>query len=235
MPNPPQDWMKILVVDPGTRRSGCLCLGVPPPPKDQEGDYHPTEVHAYAEMMFYNADASSMAKGIKELTGNMKFETFIIDHRAGRQTPMGFAHTIQEQYAAELEKLDVKSRRSASGFEWGSDDVDGRELLLKDWMRKPNPILRVHRGMYDLNKQMIDFYRKKSDTTKREEKKPLELVHCLEYGAAHFNGRLYYNEPEPVDTLDDSDPTLELLEKMESQNWNWSKSPRRAPSFGVRD
>jgi hypothetical protein len=224
--------MKILAVDPGTRRSGCVCLAVPPPPKNLEGEYCPVEVHAYAELMLHNADASVMAAGIRDLTGGMKFETFVIDMRAGKQTPMGFKHTVQEQYSLELAKLGVQSRVTGSSFEWGSDDVDGRELLVKDWIRPPNPVLRVQRHMYNLNRQMIDFYRKKTDTTKREEHKELELVHALEYAVAHFGGRLYYNEPEPVDIPTHDDPTLRLLDKMREQ---WNPSKNTAPSFGALD
>lgn len=234
----PDDWMKILVVDPGTARSGFLCLAVPAPPADDKKDYKPRHVHVYAERMLYNADASEMAKQAKSLVGSMKFEIFLIDKRAGRQTPMGFSRTVKEQYAAEFKAQGVKSRLTGYDFEYTSDNVEARELQLKEWIEPGEDglitlIVRPH--LSALDSQMNGFFRKKSDPTKREERIVLELVHCLEYAAAYFDGRLWYNDPEPVDEIDTLDPVVRLMREMEAKGWQLTKKKPKALSFGCTD
>ena len=225
--HPPPDWMKIAVVDPGTSRAGLLCLSVPGPPANHTGVYQPTEVHAYAERMLYNEDAKGVATALKELTGNFLFETFIIDKRAGRQTPMGFSWTIREQYRRELKAVNVFSKRYPdSDFEYSSDDVDGRELLLKAWLR--DGTLKVHSHMANLTKQMTDFYRSRADHTKREKSthKPLEMIHALEYAAAWFNGKLFWTAPTRVEEAKQVDFGIQGVKDWTSAGWNLGKYQR---------
>lgn len=231
----PDDWMKVLVVDPGTARAGLLCLAVPPPPTDLDGPYFPQYIHAYAERMLYNANAAAMAKEAKELTGDTKFELFLIDKRAGKQTPMGFNHTVREQYALEFKAHGVRSRLTDYDFQYTSDDVEGREMLLKEWMQPRvdlRPVLKIHNHLHDLPSQMNGFFRKKGDPLKRQDRVVLELVHCLEYAAAHFNGTLYYNDPEPVDEVDTLDSCVRLFREFEKKDWQLTEKPKPPLNFG---
>lgn len=240
---PPKDWMKVMAVDPGLARSGLLCGAVPPPPShiDPE-DYMPDRLDIWAEVMLYNATARKMAESIKELTWCFLFETFIMDERFGRQRrDVTSIETTREQYASELEKAGIRCRKWDSDFEWGSDDVDGRELMVKEWMMPRGdrpPVIRIHRTCINLHKQLDGFYRNKNDPTKRggDKKRPQELTDALEYLVSHFNRRLYYVPPEPAAPLEQQYQGCEKLLK-EWQESNWQPfSPKRkiGPTFGAQ-
>ena len=205
-PHPPEDWMRICAVDPGTYRAGALCAAIPP---------EANCIHFYAEIMLHAADAHRLGSELAQMMGEHKFESFIMDARAGRQTPMGFTMTVAEHYQSVFEELGLNSRLSQSGFEWGSDNLESRELALKKWMRHRGalpPMLSVHRHLVQFDKQITEFFYKKLDPSKRDERgKALELVHCAEYLAAYFENELYYERPEPAEVKSkESNATREL-------------------------
>lgn len=242
--HPPKDWMKVMSFDPGNARGGLLCGAVPPPPAhiDPE-DYLPDRLDIWAEVMLYNPTAQKVALTMKELTGGWLFETFIMDEHFGRtRRDVTSGDTVREQYAAELAKLGVMCRKWGSDFEWGTDKVDARELMVKEWMvpregGRP-PVLRIHRDCTNLHKQLDSFYRKKNDPTQREKntKKPIELVDALEYLVGHFNRLLYYVPPEPA-LVEEGAPTgcHKLLREWQRANWQ-PFTPKRnfGPTFGAQ-
>lgn len=179
IPNqPPDDFCKFLFMDPGTTRSAALFVAVPGPADDDDPTrYRPRYVHFYDELMLYNATASEFAREVKKREGTTQFYDFVMDQRAGRQHPMGFDITVFEQYQQAFSKVDLVSMRGGP-FEPGSDDVDGRELLLKQWMRDGTVVVAPH--LVNLKKQMEDFFKKKTDPTKRELRGVTELIHCYD-------------------------------------------------------
>ena len=221
---PPEDWMRILAIDPGTSAAAAIALAVPPPAKvedeqeiDEDGEVKvkakqagfPTEIHCYKEIFLKNATAAQFAQAVKGITGNHKWEVFVIDHNGGRQRPMGHSYTIAEHYHAEFKRLGIQSRLSEHSFEWGSNETHGRELSLKRWMM-PDPsgktILKIHEGLTFLDQQLKNRYYKKTDPTKREERTQHDVVDALEYGCAYFDNwrpvcfsGLYYHKPEKVE------------------------------------
>lgn len=233
--------MKVLAIDPGSAKSGCLCAAVPPPPPEVPLDrYQPDRLDIYAEVMLYKADAEDMAEAIKHLTGGYLFETFIIDKKGSWPKPPGFRMRIYDQYAGAMERRGVRSRRSGNRFELGSSDVGNRELLLKDLMRprgESAPILRIHNHLRNLNRQLQGERYTQNDYTKREKKgkKVSELVDCLEYIAGYFNGRLFYVPPEPCDVEEEIHPAAAFLKQFQKANGNPWKSPRPevGPTFGA--
>ncbi len=220
---PPDDWMRVLAIDPGTSACAAVALAVKPPKKEEdEDDYepehgqeninarkktigHPEEVHCYKEIFLKNATAKQLAEAVKEITHGHKWEVFIIDHNGGRQRPMGHSYTVAEHYYAEFTRLGIQSRLSEHGFEWGSNEVSGRELSLKRWLTPDadgKTILKIHRGLDFLDKQFKDRYYKKTDPTKREERTQHDVLDALEYACAYFDAwrpvcfsGLYYHKP----------------------------------------
>tara|TARA_R110000803_G_scaffold205530_4_gene272290 strand:+ start:10698 stop:12449 length:1752 start_codon:yes stop_codon:yes gene_type:complete len=178
----PDDWMRIMVVDPGARYQAALFAAVSPEAES---------IHLYREMHLQNKTAKDVAAAVNEETGKNKFEVFIIDYRGGRQTAMGHSDTIADHYSEELAALGVQSRVSGSNFVWGSDQVRGRELSLKRWIQpvgKGKTILRVHLGKCPkLCKQVESRYYDKRNPGKRDDKITHDLVDCLEYLAAYFD------------------------------------------------
>jgi hypothetical protein len=202
----PDDWMRILAVDPGTRFSGCLFLAVPP-------EEH--EVHAYAEVFLRNSDAQKFAEAVEPYIKGFQFETFIIDRKAGEQQPMGFSNTVAEHYFEEFGRRGLSSLRTKERFEFGSSHVDGREYSLKRWLNAGPPLLRIHRGRCThLDRQIRNRFYDKNRADKREERTEHELVDCLEYGCAWFDKfkddpehpyGLYYRTPRPAEEQQDDD------------------------------
>lgn len=223
---PPKDWMKVLACDPGTGRAGVVAGAVPPP---LEGE-SPSELHIWADRMIYNADATAMAEVARELTGGYLFEAFIIDKKAAQQTPMGFGKKVYEQYEDKFREAGVISRTTGSGFVMASDDVIGRELLVKQMIRDGS--LKVHRCCANLVRQMNEFYHKKDQPNKRMDRIALEMVHGLEYLVAFFNGRLYYHPPEPADTQKETNVPYEMYKLFERHGWRGRPDTRRGMTFG---
>lgn len=211
---PPDNYAKFVVIDPGTTRSGALFFGVPGPENVEEAHrYRPTEIHAYNELMLYNADAYQFADEVKYREGPKRFCAFIIDKKCSDQHPPGFDISIREQYSRAFEKAGLSSQLTGHDFELGSPDVDGRELLLKKWMR--DGTLKVHRHLVNLNQQMLDFFKRKEDPTKRETRKVLELVHCAEYCAAYFENGLWWKDPEPAPAYKQVDEAAEIFKDIQ--------------------
>ena len=84
---PPDDWCRTLVLDPG-HTVCCVLLEATPPPS--LGDYRVIYDMLYLE----RADADRVARELYPRVAGRKFRQFIIDLRAGRQTPMGFGKTV---------------------------------------------------------------------------------------------------------------------------------------------
>lgn len=225
---PPPDHMKLLVVDPGTTRSGALFVSVPGPGPDEDQDaYRPKKVHFYGEYMAYGATAREFARAIKEREGETMFYEVLMDQRAGRQRPMGFDHTVFKQYEDAFEGAGIVSMRGTK-FEWASDDVQGRELLLKAWMRGPDAMLVVHPHLVNLKEQMENFFKRKEDPTKREGRKVTELIDCAEYAAAYFERGLFWYPPKKLQKLTPPDEATEVLKDLLASNWNMAQAKVRA-------
>jgi hypothetical protein len=215
----PSDWMRFMVVDPGARFQCALFFAIPPE-RDQ--------VHLYHELYKQNAHAGDLAEHVADITGEWKFETFILDYQAGRQRPMGHSNTIADHYMEEFKNHGLSSRVSGCGFEYGSDNVPGREQSLKRWLRyrvDGRPLLRVHRGKTPkFDQQMKNRYYKKQDPTKREDRQLHDTVDCAEYAAAHFDmcvgiteHGLFYNSPEAVVSMKKS--AYQAWMEFEKKEW----------------
>ena len=236
--HPPPSWMKLMAIDPGSHKAGLLCAAVPPPgPNETLDKYRPRRIDIYAEAMFYNADAARMAEIAKHFMGGWLFEVIIIDKKGSDPKAPGFSISIRDQYAKEFQRKGLITRRYGTDFALGTPDTGAREMRLKEWQRPPEPILRVHRNCTNLVKQMKNFYRMKTDLSKREAKKAkaLELVDCAEYLAGYFDGLLYYHPPvkAPVteETLDKR--IAEFVKVCQKTHWQ-PFDPRERQSIPVK-
>jgi len=140
---------------------------------------------------------------------------------------MGFDHTVFRQYEDAFRDAGIETVKGYR-FEWGSRDVDGRELLLKEWMRGAEPTLKVHKHLVNLKSQMEDFFKRREDPTKRETRKVLELIHCAEYTAAYFDRGLFWYPPKKLQRLTPKDEAVEVLKDLRSSNWSIKEAHVRA-------
>lgn len=120
----PRTWTRYLVLDPGYGQAAVLFAAVPPP---EIGDF----IVCYDELYPQKHDANALAKLVEQKARGFLFEQFIIDFRAGRQTPMGFSHTIKQQYEAAFAACGLRCARSGAHFSNGSDNVPGRIELVR--------------------------------------------------------------------------------------------------------
>lgn len=227
---PPDDWMKVLVVDPGTARAGVLFAAVPGPPEGMKADeYVPDQIHAYGELMLKkDVTADYIAKSIKEVHGPTRFWTFVIDKMGSIAKPGTFDITIRENLTRAFVKHGLSCQNVGSDFELSNPDVEGREFMLKAWLSSDPPTLRVHRNMVHLNRQMDNFYRMQADPTKRPKsgKVESELIDCAEYLAAYFEDGLFWRSPEPYvpEEEDEEKPMRDLIADFEATGWNLEES-----------
>jgi len=223
---PPDDWMRLLVLDPGTARAGVLFAAVPGPPDGMSPDeYVPDQIHAYGELMLKkDVTADYIARSIRENHGPMQFYTFVIDKMGSMAKPGTFDITIRENLSRAFAKHGLSSQNTGHDFELSNPDVDGRELMLKAWLSADPPVLRVHRNMVHLNRQMDNFYRMQTDPTKRPKsgKVESELIDCAEYLAAYFEDGLFWRSPQPYtpEEEDEEKPMRDLIQDFESTGWD---------------
>lgn len=218
---PPPNTMCGIALDPGTGRAGMLAFGVPGPPENHPEDeiYHPQRLFIYGEKMFHRARASEIAAVAHEWQYGQVFETWIIDWHFSRQTPGNFDISIHENFVRSFSALGMKNRQHGENFEPGSQDVDGREYLLKEMLSPPSPKIRVLRHMTLLNAQMEELRSSKTDPNRRDKKaSETELVDCLELIAGHFAHGLYWKKPEKV-YGSEKDMGQEWLKKF--RKWDW--------------
>lgn len=182
---PPADWTRELILDPGTTHPAVLLCAVPPP---ELGNY----MVPYQEIYLPRLDADDLAARVRPEVEGYWFERFIVDGRAARQTPMGFSHTISSEYSRAFESQQLRSRQTGFKFTPGSDDVQARIRVLQGWLtvgKKGFPKLRivVHRCP-QLCKQ-LERYEKGVDGEGQPTEKPsprqnIDVAVCLEYWAS---------------------------------------------------
>jgi len=141
----PDNWPVDLILDPGTTSPAVLWCAIPTP------DYWDGGVPyyvVYREMNVARIDAQDMAVRIRAIEPDRTYSRFIIDKKAGAQTPMGFAWKVAEQYSQKFKAVGV--RNLTTGFEFlpGEHVWAVRTLKLRAWMRGrqdcPRPQLRIY-------------------------------------------------------------------------------------------
>lgn len=124
---PPEDWTRELILDPGTAKPGVLFCAIPPPSLWVAGDpyYIP-----YDEIYERRIDARQLAARVKVKMGDYLFERFIVDGQAARQKPMGFSSTIGQNYTAAFAEAGLTCRMTGSIFIPGDPEFTTRKLLV---------------------------------------------------------------------------------------------------------
>ena len=211
---PPLTWTRYLILDPGHTRPAVLFCAVPPP---DLGDY----LVCYDEIYGRNIDAYTLAELVLNKVSGQNFEAFLIDARAGRQTPMGFSWTIKEQYTRAFEQHQIASNITDSGFIDGSDDLLGRSELIRAWLKPratcPAKIRVIAERCPNLLKEFRD-YRKRlraDETIDEPVAKDDHLLSGLGYAVA-YNPQ--YVPPQPAKAA----PSAALLEFQ-----RWQKADKR--------
>lgn len=179
----PPSWTRYLALDPGTTNPAVLLAAVPP---SSIGDF----IVPYAEIAIPRLDADQLAQKVAELTYGQKFQAFIVDGRAYRQTPPGLSFSIGDNYARAFAQRSITCVESGSSFTPGSDVPEARIGQLQAWMAirsDGTTKLRIHNCPV-LCKQ-IEIYMKAAGPDRKPTEKPSKRQHidvatCLEYIAS---------------------------------------------------
>ena len=143
--NPPANWTKELIIDPGTVKPGVLFGCVPPPEMWDHGEPY-FIIYDELYMSIRRNDAYQIAGKITEREMVPFFERMIIDNQAARQKPAGFSLTIGQQYAAAFEQKKIQSVQNGYSFLPGDPDFIQRSGKVRTALRmRPcgRPQLRV--------------------------------------------------------------------------------------------
>jgi len=183
---PPLEWTRYLVLDPGHVRPAVLFACVPPPELGRA-------IVVYDEIAGSRIDAYQLARRVYDKTQGQFFETFLIDSHAGRMTPMGYGDSVGSVYSKAFHDLHLRSRLTGSTFMPASDDVMGGIGMIRGLLpiqSNGKPILRIVRDHCPSLVRQLEHYRKKQVDKKviLDEPQPRQIcdfVDCLRYLAAY--------------------------------------------------
>lgn len=191
----PDDWCRYVVLDPGTTHCGTCFAAVDP---------EESHVWIYDSMDLTNSDASRWAGEVLKRQGEFRFEAFIIDQQMGKETHVGGAMNVAQQYFNKLTEAGVvpRSLGPLHGFFAGSNDIQARQESLREWMnvRGSGPWagtakLQVFRGCNPVLDRQIKLAQTDPKNPKKRLKGKEDVLVTAEYLSAHDPR---WNEPESL-------------------------------------
>jgi hypothetical protein len=208
---PPEDWTRELILDPGTAKPGVLFGAIPT--REYWAGNTPYMV-IYAEVFGLRLDADEIAKRSKVIVGDYAVQRFIIDGQAARQTPMGFSGTIGGNYSRAFRERDLYCQESGSAFTPGDPNWPTRSQLVESWLRirsNGRPILRVVKHRCPQLLDQLEGNLKATQSGPNGETIVLDmpakgqqddLRNCLEYWASR--SPRYVEPPRIINTKDNA-------------------------------
>jgi hypothetical protein len=183
----PDDWMRIVVVDPGSKVAAFLIMAVPPSANC---------LYVTDECEVHNQDAEAIAKEIKKRLNGRTPEAYVFDKRAGVQHSIGRNDRVADHYAKAFKKVGCPPAIINPGFfVYGCDIPAAREMSVKN-MLNTGKLKFIKERTSKLDLQIKNRYYDKNNPDKRESRTTHDLCDDLEYGCAFFDERgLYYNPP----------------------------------------
>lgn len=162
----PFDWTRYLGIDPSHTRTAILSFVVPPREfaKIKFGNVAICEW----ELVARRFTASQIADAIAEKTGGRRYEAYIMDAHAGRQTHAGRDESTFGVFSNAFEKAGLKSRQTSSMFIPGCDDRQRRFRAVRELLRVQHEsgipgLLFVENATFETRKE-FSKYRKKVES-----------------------------------------------------------------------
>ncbi len=135
----PDNWTRFAVIDPGAQVGAVLFAAVPPTKYDGAPEVDPglygDFVYFYDELYIRGCDARKLALRMKQKIGGQVIHEFLIDHHGGGATEVGSGKTPEQQYREAFRAEGVRSVKTGHSFTYGSDDVQGGIMRVKEFMR----------------------------------------------------------------------------------------------------
>lgn len=182
---PPLDWCRYMIVDPGHTICAVVFFAVPPP---DLGDY----VVAYKELYIPDCDAVKFGRRVSAVASNEQFEAFLIDMHGARLRDIGGGEQPIVQYSRHLELHGIKSNATGHNFWPGVDKEASRSAALREWLtiREDGTVKFqvLHALCPNLVMNFQRYKRKVIDGVVRDEpntRTPNHATACAEYAAGH--------------------------------------------------
>tara|TARA_B100000073_G_scaffold341500_1_gene342959 strand:+ start:987 stop:2522 length:1536 start_codon:yes stop_codon:yes gene_type:complete len=184
---PPKEWTRYAIVDPGHAVTAVLFVAVPP-----SGEYF----LAYDELYLRQCNAVIFAREFKRKVEGKHFYAFLIDAHGGRLTDIGSGKSPQEQYTEQLRELGVASEVTGNSFIPGTDNIqaglEATRLAMHIRSDGTTGFRYVRPRCQNLEKE-LRRYKKKVNyvagvaivTDEPQKKGDFHLVDCLRYIAAY--------------------------------------------------
>lgn len=205
--DPPLDWCRYATLDPGHNVFAIDFFAVPPP--EEYGEFKVL----YDELYIRQCDAQKFADQFQMKVSNADWQDWIIDAHGARLTSFDTGQKPRRQYEKALRERGVKCIASGHGFSDGSDDIDGREVAMRQWLRvreteseltngTPTLLVVQHkcpnfvREMLRFKKKTVNIGGEVKILDEANRRLDCHAVEAGEYGAAH--GLKYVKPPQAV-------------------------------------
>lgn len=158
----PAEWTRYLGIDPSHTRTACL-FGVVPPP-EWEGVEMGDRLIIERELIVKRHTPEMFANALEPLMGGLKFEAFIMDKRAGRQTNVGNDTSAFWSYDRKFHTKGLVSRLTKSGFIGGCDDKNTRRRTVREMLEPTEDgwpkLMLVEHGTFAVQREFVKYVKK---------------------------------------------------------------------------
>ncbi len=135
----PANWCRFASIDPGFQVGAVLFAAIPPMKPDKSTDlddsYFGDFIYLYDQIYIRGCDAVQIARAFRQHVGDQEMYVHLLDHHGGKLREIGSGRTPEQQYREHFKKEKIKLPTVGTMFTYGSDDVAGRILRIKEWLR----------------------------------------------------------------------------------------------------
>ena len=193
----PDNWTRFAAIDPGHQVAAVVFAAVPPKQKpvwddnDIDESLYGDFVYIYDEIHIKRCDATRLAREMKEHIGSQVMHTILLDHHGGSLTEIGTGRTPEMQYKDAFTKARVPLPQVGRYFTYGSDDLSGGILRIKEFLRlreDGTPKLKIIAGRCPQLVSSMSRYQWKvvnGIITDKPLAKSCDSVDCLRYLVMH--------------------------------------------------
>lgn len=205
----PLTWTRYLSIDPSNTRTAVLSFVIPP--KELDGVYIGNLAIAEWEIVARRVNAESLAQMCLDKIGTRRYEAFIMDQQAGRQTHAGRDDNTFQVYSQAFRKKKLLSRQTSYSFLPGCNIPQVRyravrELLLPQGENGLPSLLIVEERCPETKREFLRYMKKTEnrgegvDSVLDEPANPrlYDCMAAMEYGITHIEqmfivGQAYVN------------------------------------------
>ncbi|HUT10119.1 MAG TPA: hypothetical protein VMY42_06455 [Thermoguttaceae bacterium] len=198
----PTEWTHYLALDPGHTQPAVAMAAVPPPSEFGR------RLVIFDEVYRPRINAMELAAEVAARVAGRRFEAFVIDHRAGRQTTIGAGKRIDRIYSDAFRKYGLASRLTGHGFAQGSDQIAARNLLVQEALGPGDdgtPTIRLIAHRTTAMQREFGLYKKRvtkddvrEDVVDRNNHLMDTLAYLVAYGPVYVYHELTEYDQSPV-------------------------------------